>query len=285
MVNGSIIALIILFTMAAPKADIPDVASTEMVYLTYEGNFELECDAKVLSCQFIDEDIKTVQLCLDKTVMHAQGGGQPTDLGVISIVNGETKAAVSVEKVLLDRATGVATHTGKLVIDSNLSVGDAVHVSVDAANRKILSECHTAGHVVDSAMARCNTLLPPTKAYHFLDGPYVEYKGAIPIDDRPALLEKLQEAFQDLVTEDIDTQIAVLSKQEAEEVCNRMAENYFNLSEFGDEPVRIVTVAGWPCPCGGTHVKSTGNLKDRKWGITGLKCKKGVVRVKYGYGA
>jgi Ser-tRNA(Ala) deacylase AlaX len=45
-----------------------------------------------------------------------------------------------------------------------------------------------------------------------------------------------------------------------------------------------VTVAGWPCPCGGTHVKSTGNLKGRRWGITGLKCKKGLVRVKYGYG-
>jgi Ser-tRNA(Ala) deacylase AlaX len=98
---------------------------------------------------------------------------------------------------------------------------------------------------------------------------------------RPALLEKLQAAFQELVQDDIDTTIEVLSKENAEEVCNRVAENYFNLSEFGDDTIRIVTVAGWPCPCGGTHVKSTGGLKDRKWGITGLKCKKGVVRVKY----
>ena len=137
-------------------------------------------------------------------------------------------------------------------------------------------------HVVDSAMAKCDTLLPPTKGYHFLDGPYVEYKGSIPLDDRPALLKRLQAAFQELVEENIDTKIEVLSTDKAEEVCNRVAENYFNLKEFGDETVRIVTVANWPCPCGGTHVKSTGDLKDRNWGITGIKSKKGVVRIKYG---
>jgi Ser-tRNA(Ala) deacylase AlaX len=161
-------------------------------------------------------------------------------------------------------------------------VGVSVQVTVHAENRQILSECHTAGHVVDSAMAKCETLMPPTKGYHFLDGPYVEYKGSVPVDDRPALLEKLQTAFQELVQDDIDTQIQVLSKAAAEEVCNRAAENYFNLNDFGDETVRIVTVAGWPCPCGGTHVKSTGALKEREWGITGLRVKKGVFRVKYG---
>ena len=112
--------------------------------------------------------------------------------------------------------------------------------------------------------------------------PYVEYKGSIPPEDRPALLEKLQTAFQELVEEDIDTKIEVLPTETAEEVCNRVAENYFNLKEFGDETVRIVTVANWPCPCGGTHVKSTGLLKERQWGITGIKSKKGVVRIKYG---
>jgi Ser-tRNA(Ala) deacylase AlaX len=46
--------------------------------------------------------------------------------------------------------------------------------------------------------------------------------------------------------------------------------------------VRVVTVAGWNCPCGGTHVRSTGELKERGWCVKGLKCKKGVVRVRYG---
>ena len=46
------------------------IPSTEMVYYTYDGNFQMECNSKVLSCQFIDD--KTVQVRLDKTVMHAQ---------------------------------------------------------------------------------------------------------------------------------------------------------------------------------------------------------------------
>ena len=287
---------------------------TDMIYMTYDGNFQLECDATVLACQVIGGDstpttkddtsekkeengngcaVSSVELCVDKTVLHAQGGGQPTDIGAVSLIpdGAEGEAVeVSIDKVLLDRSTGVATHTGK--INSNLvgrlQAGASVHVAVDAARRRILSECHTSGHVVDSAMAKCGKLLPPIKGYHFLDGPYVEYKGNIPAEERPALLEQLQHAFAELVESDIETKIEMLSKSDAETVCNRVAENYFNLNDFigdRDETVRIVTVAGWPCPCGGTHVKSTGELnkEGRRWTVTGLKSKKGVVRVKYGY--
>jgi len=129
--------------------------------------------------------------------------------------------------------------------------------------------------------------MPPTKAYHFLDGPYVEYKGKIPVEDRGPLLEKLQKSFQELVETDIATEISNVSRSEAEEICNGMTggeDDYFRLRDMfkEDETVRIVRVAGWPCPCGGTHVKSTGELNGRNWGITGFRCKKGVVRVKYG---
>jgi Ser-tRNA(Ala) deacylase AlaX len=83
------------------------------------------------------------------------------------------------------------------------------------------------------------------------------------------------------VAEDIETKIETMSKQDAEAVCNRVQENV-NLDDFGDGDIRIVTIAGWPCPCGGTHVRSTKYLKERKWGITGIRSKKGIVRVKYG---
>ncbi|KAG7345284.1 alanyl-tRNA synthetase [Nitzschia inconspicua] len=293
------------------------VPPTEMIYYTYDGNFQLECDAEILSCQFIEnnnvvhnnnengeekQDTTSscitsgiVHLALNRTVLHAQGGGQPTDTGVIRLLNNanDEKTDIVVEKILLDRASGVANHIGKLrmasssPMSSSLSlVGQPVSVHVDAENRQILSECHTAGHVVDMAMAQCDMVMPATKAYHFLDGPYVEYKDDIAAPERPKVLERLQASFQKLVHQDIDTEIYNVTRQEAQELCDRVAQNYFRLQEqFGeDETVRIVKVAGWPCPCGGTHVKSTGVLKQRGWGITGFKCKKGVVRVKYGQG-
>lgn len=250
------------------------IAPTELLHLTYDGNFELHCDAKVLCCRVIDNG--AVEIELNRTTMHPQGGGQPTDIGTITA--GDDKN-VAVSKVTLDRDTGVVTHQGQ-ASGARLEVGDDVKVSVDANERRILSECHTAGHVVDSAMARCNQVLPASKGYHFLDAPYVEYKGSIAPEVRPQLLKDLQQAFADLVDEDIETKIETMSREDAEVRCKN-----FDLSMFAKEgePLRIVTVAGWHCPCGGTHVRNTGELKKRQWGITGFKCKKGVVRVRYGY--
>ncbi|CAN0443394.1 unnamed protein product, partial [Discosporangium mesarthrocarpum] len=43
--------------------------------------------------------------------------------------------------------------------------------------------------------------------------------------------------------------------------------------------LRVVTVAGGSCPCGGTHVRSTGELRGAK--VTKVKAKKGCLRVSY----
>jgi Ser-tRNA(Ala) deacylase AlaX len=258
---------------------------TNMLYMTYEGNWLMECSAQVLGVTKA-ADSQLVDIYLDQTVLHAQGGGQPTDLGSITGVTGNGGSVV-VEKVLINRATGIATHTGSLQdADHLLAVGDTVNVTVDADNRRILSECHTAGHVVDSAMARCGKFLQASKAYHFLDGPYVEYKGTIAVDEREGVLKNLQSAFCQLVDENIDTTIDILSKEEADAVCNRQAQN-FDMDVFADNngQVRVVAVAGFPCPCGGTHVRCTSDLKERDWGITGIRCKKGVVRIRYGQNA
>ena len=319
-------------------------ATTELIHLSYDGNFQLETDARVILCKVInndesstnnkideknvekdngdgadgegDNDVIRVELQLDKTTMHPQGGGQPTDVGTIITNNKDCAMVAKIDKVTIDRSTGIVTHSGTVVLtksaknnnnnnnNNDAAAADAVYddlfppnssvkVNVDAYNRTLLSECHTAGHVVDAAMAKCNKHLPPTKGYHFLDGPYVEYKGTIDTADRTEFLAQLQESYQQLINEDIDTQIQTLLVDEAESLCNRVAKN-FNMKDFttssssdsDDEKnpptVRVVTVAGWNCPCGGTHVKSTGLLKERGWCVKGLRCKKGVVRVRYG---
>ncbi len=73
----------------------------------------------------------------------------------------------------------------------------------------------------------------------------------------------------------------MLNKAQADVLCNRIQQN-FDFSCYQTDKIRIVTVGGWPCPCGGTHVRSTGVLKERGWTILDLKCKKGIVRVRYG---
>lgn len=71
--------------------------ATELIHLSYDGNFQLETDAKVICCKFTrspsssssedDEQLQLkhdatflrVELQLDKTTMHPQGGGQVRD--------------------------------------------------------------------------------------------------------------------------------------------------------------------------------------------------------------
>jgi Ser-tRNA(Ala) deacylase AlaX len=121
------------------KEESPTIPPTEMIYYDYEGNFQMKCNAKIVSVHFYDDN--KIQLCLDKTVMHAQGGGQPADRGSISLL--EDDAQVDVTKVTMDRSTNIATHIGtvKDSFASKIIVGIPVCVKVDEGNRRVLAEC------------------------------------------------------------------------------------------------------------------------------------------------
>ena len=51
---------------------------------------------------------------------------------------------------------------------------------------------HSGGHLVDKAMENVGQRLLAGKGYHFEKGAYVEYIGAPPAPERPALLAALQ---------------------------------------------------------------------------------------------
>lgn len=55
---------------------------------------------------------------------------------------------------------------------------------------------------------------------------------------------------------------------------------HVELTSQPNTTVRVVSVAGLPCPCGGTHIRNTNELSG--WEILGLKCKKNTVRIRYG---
>lgn len=193
--------------------------ATELIYLTYDGNFQLETNAIVQYCRVISDDsprdtnidesktdpnqqVVRIEVQLDQTTMHPQGGGQPTDIGTIQPCDTDESLVAQIDKVTIDRATGIVTHAGFITIHPNeiksigssiFSQSNSVKVAVASSNRRILSECHTAGHVVDAAMAKCEVILPPTKGYHFMDGPYVEYRGTI--ENKEEFLEKLKGVY------------------------------------------------------------------------------------------
>ena len=358
-----------------PDTNAPMFPPTELLYMaSVESSSWLECMAHLLQLTDLDRDSqaletneanndngrqrRNVAAILDRTVLHCQGGGQPSDEGTLTIVEEEGKdqdnisrpLIIHVEKVTLDRDSGVVTHTGfvewdvdqappplleQLLTTQNVSSNNPipVQVQVDASTRAILSECHSAGHALDRAVTMCGLPWKPLKGYHFLQGPYVEYQMLQ--DDTPPtttsansntntnkkkgknnqnasssatdeLLRQLQTAFDSLLQQDWPTEITWMTPEQANLLDEASAVPSSSPTTTGNpaaplehdetnetttnddtttDRVRVVTVAGQSCPCGGTHVSHIRQLQgpDRTWSIHSLKRKKQVMRVKYGY--
>lgn len=71
--------------------------------------------------------------------------------------------------------------------------------------RRLHARLHSAGHAIDVAVAQAgHSHLKATKGYHFADGPYVEYEGAVA--DAAAFVRDVNTRLAALVQEGIDTQ-------------------------------------------------------------------------------
>lgn len=118
--------------------------------------------------------------------------------------------------------------------------------------------------------------LQAAKGYHFTDGPYVEYNCSpgftMSPEEMTALPATLNAVMSEMISEKIDTQVEFLSNTEAGELCQS------DLSSYPAQ-VRVVTVAGNPCPCGGTHVANTEQLAGLE--VTKAKIKKKVLKISY----
>jgi alanyl-tRNA synthetase len=194
----------------------------------------------------------------DQTVFYPQGGGQPSDQGEVR--NGASFARVA---KVTHAENGDVDHliTGESDLASFLFPGAQVTMVVDEALRRWHSRLHSAGHVVDAALARLAITLTPTKGYHYEDGAYVEYDGTIE-GDKADITKRIENSCKEII-----------------------AENHQVFIDFSDESddrkclrsMRIGNIVA--IPCGGTHVaklKEIGNMTIRK-----VEIKKGKTRVCY----
>ena len=201
---------------------------------------------------------------LDQTIFYPQGGGQPTDTGII--VNGNTTFTVS--SVRLDEK-GTVYHFGQFDGDE-FSAGNSVQLVVDKDKRILNARLHSAGHLVDVAVSSLElNNLKPVKGYHFPDGPYVEYSGAI--ENPQDYASQIEEALIPLVEQDIKVEKADLTYEEA---------RARSIYAPAGKSARVVNFAGYKeCGCGGTHVNSSSEIGNI--GIRKISSKKGKTRVCY----
>jgi Ser-tRNA(Ala) deacylase AlaX len=218
----------------------------------------------------------THKLILNQTIFHPQGGGQPSDTGKISSL--DQSIIFEVKFVQYSSEDGHIHHIGTLLQENSESFkeGNEVHLSVNSNSRLLNKKLHSAGHLIDAIMKRIgySTKLSPGKGYHFPDGPYVEYSGELTEEEFTNLPNLLNEQIQQMIEEKIPSQFQILPKEEASILCefDTSASSYPAL-------VRVVEIARFACPCGGTHIDNTSELTGLQ--VTRIKKKKKLLKISY----
>lgn len=236
--------------------------TTRLLYL--ENMQELTCNAVVTD--IVHENDKTV-LILDQTIFYPQGGGQPYDTG--TIWNASGKFLVT-EVRFVD---GIVKHIGSFE-HGDFTIGQSVKCIVDQERRLLHSRLHSAGHVVDMAVAQLNLDWVPGKGFHFPEGPYVEYQGSLEGVDKEQLQKDMERICKEIIAQNAPTTLMFIEKEAMSSVCRNVPSN---LPE--NKPARVVLYGSFGVPCGGTHVAQTGDIQNMN--IRKIKLEKGAIRIAY----
>lgn len=239
------------------------MTKTKLLYL--EDFTRLESVATVAGVsKENDRDI----IVLDQTIFYPQGGGQPYDTGIITSPSGE----FIVEEVrFIDEAVKHIGHISRGVINT----GETVSCRVDKERRTLNARIHSAGHLVDKAIAELNLPWKPGKGYHFPNGPYDEYEGSLEGLDKEKLKSDIESLCNECVKKGGKTEVIFMTKEEMQKVCRYTPD----FPEEKEARARIVIHDGFYMPCGGTpvaDVSDIGTITIRK-----IKQEKSNIRVGY----
>ncbi|KAG8658824.1 alanine--tRNA ligase isoform X2 [Manihot esculenta] len=235
------------------------IPRTKLEY--YDDMWKLQSKTTLISSSKGDDG--RFVLILLSTIFHPQGGGQPADTGFITTALDDSNCKFIVQDVR--SKDGIVYHYGVLEEDSGgdfLEKGREVLLHVDECRRKLNSRLHSAGHLLDGCLLNVGLgYLQPGKAYHFPDGPFVEYKGTVPQNELQTKQKELEVEANALISTGGKVSAAILPYEEASALCGGHLPDYI---PKGSTP-RIVKLGNFPgCPCGGTHVSDISEIVSMK---------------------
>jgi misacylated tRNA(Ala) deacylase len=210
-----------------------------------DDSYLTECEARVVSAN--DNGI-----VLDRTVFYATSGGQPADTGVlITASGGEIPIG---NAVYLDAAKTEIAHVPVPNSDAGptrVAAGDTVTARIDWDKRYARMRMHTALHLLSAALP-----------YAVTGGSVGEGESRLDFDIPDAGLDKDQVTAK--VTEMVAASAEVTDRWITDD---ELAANPGLVKTMSVKPpmgtgrVRLIEIAGLDLqPCGGTHVRNTGEI-------------------------
>ena len=204
-------------------------------------------DAYARSCEAVVTGLDADGIRLDCTVFYAEGGGQPGDSGRLSTADGHEIEIVDTRKHV---ATGEHLHVPAAGAPA-LSPGDAVTAEIDWERRHRLMRVHTCLHLLCAVVPGGVT-----------GGSVGPGKGRLDFDLPETTLDKdrIGVELNRLIQEDHPVGARWIGDEE-------LARNPELVRTMSVQPpkgqgrVRLIDVAGVDLqPCGGTHVRTTGEI-------------------------
>ncbi len=230
-----------------------DASGVECQFLGYET---LMAQAKVISLLQDGKEVDSaragdqVEIILDRTPFYGEAGGQIGDTGWIA----SDSCRVEIEDTLRYPAS-LIIHKGKF-IEGVLSPGDTVNAMVDEKRRNSIAHNHTATHLLQAALRE--TLGEHVKQAGSFVGPermrfdFTHFAQITP--------ERLK-GIEMLVNLNIQKNLPVTTRIMPRDEAFKLDAIALFEERYGDQ-VRVLTIGDGLSQelCGGTHVKSTGEI-------------------------
>ena len=204
-------------------------------------------DAYARSCEAVVVGVDARGIRLDRTVFYPAGGGQPGDAGVLRRQDGST---VAIADAVKDRATGEHLHVPAAGAPAP-AVGERVSAEIDWERRYRHMRMHTCLHLLCAAVPGGVT-----------GGALAADRGRLDFDLPETTLDKdaIQATLNRLIAENHPVRPRWITDQElaaAPDLVRTMSVK----PPAGQGRVRVLEVAGVDLqPCGGTHVRATGEI-------------------------
>jgi misacylated tRNA(Ala) deacylase len=194
---------------------------------------------------------------LDRTYFYPTGGGQPSDRGTLTLSAGTSAEVVDVSK------SGPAVVHRLRAPPSVLrtwAVGAEVDGVLEWARRHRHMRLHTAQHYV-SARIFARHGLRTRRANLAGAGATIDLEAGLP----EAALGPVAEDLREAVAHPQPVAVRLVPRKEWEAHPASARSGLVALPPQVD-PVRVVEIdASDVCPCGGTHVRSTGEIGEVRW--------------------
>jgi misacylated tRNA(Ala) deacylase len=205
-------------------------------------------DAYLTHCDAVVVTSDDKGIVLDRTVLYARGGGQPGDIGTLKLADGREIGIVDSvygeDRKAIVHVVGASDHPRP-------AVGDRVVIELDWAKRLPRMRIHTALHLLSVALP-----FPVT------GGAIGEGDGRLDFDIPEGGLDKNEIAEQ--LNALIAKNAAVTDRWITDEELDAnpgLVKTMKVKPPRGSGRVRLVEIAGIDLqPCGGTHVRSTGEI-------------------------